>query len=177
VVERGIRNAQVGGSNPLAGSQYSRQTKKANHQKELTKGEKMMDNISEPVGLALLVCDYVITEKNTNKKSLVGLFTNITGQQFPMQFRTFWVYTSLTNLMGRHSFSLNIYSEATKANIGSISGNINVKDKNNVAELAVPVKSVTFPEPGKYVLSVAIDGQNIMDRILNIAQRKSEEKK
>ena len=36
-----------------------------------------------PSGLAIVVCDQIIEDKATSKKSLIGIFNNIASQTFP----------------------------------------------------------------------------------------------
>jgi len=35
------------------------------------------------MGISLMICDQVITETETNKKSLIGVFNSISAGQFP----------------------------------------------------------------------------------------------
>ena len=38
---------------------------------------------STPSGLAIVVCDQIIEDKATSKKSLIGIFNNIASPTFP----------------------------------------------------------------------------------------------
>ena len=55
---------------------------------------------------ALLVCDMVIEDKTTNKKSLVGLFTHIWAMAFPFAPHKMGVYFSLTDAEGTYEILL-----------------------------------------------------------------------
>lgn len=123
---------------------------------------------SEPVGIALLFCDYLIDEKNSNKKTLAGIFSVIYGKKFPTQFRPFWLYASFTNLTGEHSFAINIVFEKAQNVLLSLGGNVNSQSQDAVIELSIPVKPILLPEPGKYGVTLHIDGTTILNRTLYV---------
>lgn len=130
-----------------------------------------MTNNREPVGIALLFCDHIIEEKNSNKKSLIGVFSVILGEKFPLQFRPFWLYVSFTNLVGEHTFAINMVLEKTKNVIFSAGGNVDSRDPDAVIELPLPVRPVVFPEPGEYGVTLHIDGSPLLNRILYVKVR------
>jgi hypothetical protein len=43
----------------------------------------------KPIGEALILCDQIITEAITNKKSLIGIFNFIAAPQFPLAAHLF----------------------------------------------------------------------------------------
>jgi len=57
---------------------------------------------------AMLVCDYVITEQGTNKKSLIGVFENINAAQFPCIHHGLSVYIKMTDGQGTYRFRLEL---------------------------------------------------------------------
>ncbi len=120
----------------------------------------------EAVGIALLFCDYLIDEKNSNKKTLAGVFSGIYGKKFPSPCRPFWIYASFTNLEGEHTFAVNIVFEKTKNVLLSIGGNLTSKGPDGVIELALPVNNLMLPEPGPCGVTLHIDGTTIMNRTL-----------
>ena len=61
----------------------------------------------EPVFVALLLADRVITEDN-QKKAIIGTFTQFTVRQVPAGLPPWYVYAAVTNLAGEHPFSLNL---------------------------------------------------------------------
>lgn len=127
---------------------------------------------SDTVGIALLFCDHLVEEKNTSKKTLVGIFSVIFGQKFPLVFRPFWTYTSFTNLVGEHPFAINIVSDVAKNVVFSAGGKMNVKGQDAVVELIIPVQSITFLEPGKYGVTLHINGHTILSRVLDVRESK-----
>lgn len=125
---------------------------------------------TEAVGVALLFCDHLIEEKNSNKKSLIGIFSVIFGERFPLQFRPFWLYVSFTNLAGEHTFAINILLEKTKNVVFSAGGKVNSDSSNAIIELPIPVGPVVFPEPGEYGVTLHIDGGPVLNRMLYVKE-------
>jgi len=126
--------------------------------------------LSDAVGIALLFCDHLVEEKNSSKKTLVGIFSVIFGQKFPLVFRPFWIYASLTNLVGEHPFAINIVSDVAKNVVFSAGGRMNVKGQDAVVELIIPVQLITFLEPGKYGVTLHVDGNTLLSRVLVIRE-------
>ena len=50
---------------------------------------------SESKGLALLLCDQIIVDRDSGKRSLIGLFEMINTRQFPATASDFCVYASV----------------------------------------------------------------------------------
>jgi len=121
---------------------------------------------AEPVAVALLVCDNAIAEEHTKKKTLIGIFSVIWAAKFPLLFRPFWVYISVTNVRGEHSFALNILHEETRAALGGAQGNLSCNDADAILELVLPIGPLTFTEPGRCVIEFNLDGNVIMSRHL-----------
>jgi hypothetical protein len=57
--------------------------------------------VQAPEVLVMILCDLVITDAETNKKSLIGLFDRIETTVFPCVLRHLHVYLSLTDGHGR----------------------------------------------------------------------------
>lgn len=57
---------------------------------------------------ALLVCDQVIEDKATNKKSIIGAFTHIWAQSFPCSHQKMGVYFCVTDAEGSYDITLRL---------------------------------------------------------------------
>ena len=123
--------------------------------------------MSEPVFVALLVADRVITEDN-QKKGIIGTFTQFSVRQFPAALPPWYIYAAVTNLSGEHTFSLNLVFDRSQQVVFSAGGKVAVDDARRVVELVVPVPNVVFPEEGTYNISFHIDGEQIGSRILDV---------
>ena len=125
--------------------------------------------MTEPVFVALLAADRVISEDN-GKKGIIGTFTQFNAVQFPARFPPWFVYAAVTNLADAHSFSLNVVNDGTQQVVFSAAGQFTVDQPRKVVELVVPMLSVVFPAPGTYNLLFNVDGQQIGSRLLETAK-------
>ncbi|MGA2612538.1 MAG: hypothetical protein ABSG38_03690 [Spirochaetia bacterium] len=123
----------------------------------------------EPVFVALLIADRVITEDN-QKKGIIGTFTQFTVRQVPAALPPWFIYAAVTNLAGEHSFSLNLLFDRSQQVIFSAGGKVSVDDPRRVVELVIQVPNVVFPEEGTYNISFHIDGDLIATRILDVVK-------
>jgi hypothetical protein len=121
----------------------------------------------EPVFVALLMADRVITEDN-QKKGIIGTFTRFTVRQFPAILPPWFIYAAVTNLVGEYSFSLNLVSDKSQQVIFSAAGKINIDNQKRVVELVIQVANAVFPEEGTYMVLFFIDGQQIGSRVLEV---------
>ena len=81
----------------------------------------------EPVFVALLLADRVITEDN-QKKAIIGTFTQFTVRQVPARLAPWFIYAAVTNLAGEHSFSLNLVVDRSQQVIFSAGGTLTVDE-------------------------------------------------
>jgi hypothetical protein len=123
----------------------------------------------EPVFVALLLADRVITEDN-QKKGIIGTFTQFTVRDVPAGLPPWYIYAAVTNISGEHSFSLNLVVDRTQQVIFSAGGNLRVDDPRRVVELVIPVPNVVFPETGTYVVTFHVEGEQIGSRILDVVK-------
>ena len=123
----------------------------------------------EPVFVALLLADRVITEDN-QKKGIIGTFTQFTVRDVPAGLPPWYIYAAVTNISGEHSFSVNLVVDRTQQVIFSAGGNLRVDDPRRVVELVIPVPNVVFPETGTYVDTFHVEGEQIGSRILDVVK-------
>jgi hypothetical protein len=125
--------------------------------------------MTEPVFVALLAADRVISEDN-GKKAIIGTFTQFNAPKFPAVFPPWFVYAAVTNLDDSHTFSLNVVNDGTQQVVFSAAGQFTVDQPRKVVELVVPMLSVVFPAPGTYTLLFNVDGQQIGSRLIETAK-------
>lgn len=125
----------------------------------------------EPVLLALLLADKVITEKDTNKRSIIGTFNNFWAAQFPASFPPWFVYVAFANVEGQHSLTVNIENRENTFNIYSANADFTSQDKTAQIEIPIPIVNARFPNQGKYEVSVSIDAKTLAARTLNVQAR------
>ncbi|WP_411823248.1 DUF6941 family protein [Leptospira sp. 'Mane'] len=123
--------------------------------------------MAEPVLLSILFADRVITENN-NKKGIIGTFDRFMSPSFPVIFPPWGIYVAITNLIGKHQFVLSLTVIDTDQVVLPIEGEFESANIDGVVELTLNLNGVSFPEPGRYNLSVLVDGELIGSRVLKV---------
>ena len=127
-----------------------------------------------PIGLGLLVCDTVIEDKLTGKKSLIGLFDRIHTASFPCMHPALSVFIALTNLQGEMPCEILCRHADGDCVALAAKGRINFPDPSRVVELVFHFKGVRFAKPGTYWLNFLVGEMPIMVRPLFIVQARPE---
>lgn len=101
---------------------------------------------------AMLICDYVITERGTNKKSLIGVFENIGAATFPCTHFALSVYIKLTDAQGDYRFRLELVDLQSDVMIGKseMPEEVHVPSPLDAHELVFNLRGVRFMHSGKY---------------------------
>lgn len=115
----------------------------------------------KPLANAVLICDKVITEEGTQKKSLIGIFENIGSSKFPCVHYFLSVYVKLTDARGSYNFSLELVDLGTGAvlNRADIPKPVEIPDPLRTHELVFNMGGLRFPNPGKYEFRVLANSE------------------
>jgi hypothetical protein len=130
--------------------------------------------MSEIVCQALLTADKVIIEQGNQKKSLIGVFSNFIANEVPAIFPPWFIYGAVTNIEGKHSFSLNLIHSESGHVLLSRGGEIESKDPRKVVEIVIQVVNVQFHQFGVYTLQLNFDGKEILSRNIRVQNNKEE---
>jgi hypothetical protein len=128
-----------------------------------------MAQLVAPSGLAIVVCDQIIEDKHTSKKSLIGIFNNIASQQFPCRHPQVCVFISLTEGRGQYSARLRIANEETDAVVADVSGQLQFPDVHAVVELVFNLVGLVFPNPGLYAIEFYCDDTLVLERRFHVS--------
>ncbi|TGL64902.1 DUF6941 family protein [Leptospira sarikeiensis] len=126
----------------------------------------MSNNVGEPVLLALVFADRVISEDN-GKKGIIGTFTKFFAGQFPVVFPPWGIYVCVTNLSpGDHEFSLELEHADTGEKVIGVGGNIRVNNGSEPVEIGIPIPHAVFPKEGRYILLFKVGTEIVGSRPL-----------
>ena len=105
-----------------------------------------------PKANAMLLCDSVITEIETNKKSLIGVFENINALKFPTTHHFLAVYIKLTAAKGSYRFRLELVDLKNNSILGrgEIPQDISINNPLGTHELVFNLAGLRFNNPGEY---------------------------
>lgn len=108
-----------------------------------------MDEPPVPSVLAMLVCDQVIIDEQTKKKSLIGVFDNLNSSAFPALMNCA-VYTKLADAEGHYKFQLRVVSLKDESLLSDLQFEADVRTREEPAEIALHLAGLPLNEPGKY---------------------------
>lgn len=111
-----------------------------------------MNMTPPPKSNAMLICDYVLSEQGTNKKSLIGIFENIGASSFPCIHPSLCVYIKLTEATGTYKFRLELVNLQTNAIVAEteIPHEILIDHPLKIHELVFNLQGLRFEQAGEY---------------------------
>jgi hypothetical protein len=121
-----------------------------------------------PSGLAIVICDQIIEDKLTGKKSLIGIFNNIAVSSFPCRHPQISVFVSLTEGRGEFSARLRIAHEESDAVVADVRGQIQFPDIHAAVELVFNLVGLVFPSPGLYAIEFYCDDALVLERRFHV---------
>lgn len=117
-----------------------------------------------PEVLAMILCDLVITDVETNKKSLIGLFDRVETTALPCVVHELHLYLSLTD--GHGDLAVTIACAPADGGEELFRGQAEVVFSSplQVVELQFVFPHAQFPRPGEYRFQFLADGQLLRER-------------
>ena len=124
-----------------------------------------------PIGLTLVLCDTIIEDVRTKKKSLIGLFTQISADKFPYTHPKMDVLVSMTGCLGTVPCTITCSLDGEEKPLVSVNFKVETHSHRDVADVVLAIKSMRFPAPGLYMFRVLADGIPFMMRPIRVMQR------
>ncbi len=129
-----------------------------------------------PMGLALLVCDMMIQDQHTHKRSLIGLFDRLYTTKLPCVHPTLAIFVSLTSVHGHYECEIACRHQGTNASVFSVKGKVTCHDPLQVVDLVFNVRGACFRNEGEHWLEFKVDEVPVMmRRIVIVKQEKKAE--
>ena len=131
-----------------------------------------MSMSKNPVVNAMLICDKVIAEVGTNKKSLIGVFEDIRSKAFPCKHNFLSVYIKLTDAQGNYKFSLKLVdlNDNSTIAIAETSNEITISSPLAFHELIFNFAGLCFKHPGTYEFQLSSNDAVIGHKTFSIHQ-------
>lgn len=105
----------------------------------------------------MLICDQIINEEGTNKKSLIGVFERVNSPIFPLAIPRLAVYVKLVDAVGQYQFLLRLVNLKDESLMVDVGIGAKIGDMSHQAELALNLGNLPIPEPGKYEFQLYCD--------------------
>lgn len=117
----------------------------------------------------MLVCDSIITEAQTNKKTLVGVFDTWHVPQTPFTIGPFWVYIKMTDATGKYIFRLKlVVLDNEKVVAEAVTREVEIKDRLSAFEIPLPMPPIPIPEFGGYELQIYANDVYVGRSVVNV---------
>jgi len=135
-----------------------------------------MSTIHRPSVQAFLVCDCVIEDSMTKKKTLVGIFTHLQASAFPFQHQQLGLYFCLTDAEGLYQFDIDLcYLNNDQLVCRASLPNIDIGDRLQISDFGINLPSLVFPAPGRYEFRLRMGGSVIAQKDFNVIQQPTQQ--
>jgi len=126
--------------------------------------EKEKGKLPLPKVLAINICDQIIQDAKTHKRSLIGLFNRIKAQRFPIRHGLLHVYVVLTDGHGSYTGELRFVNLSNDQMIAKMTGPFIFKNPLQVIEMNIEIRNLEFGSEGKYSVQFCCNGQEVGNR-------------
>lgn len=122
-----------------------------------------------PIGIALVLCDSIITDAKTGKNSLIGLFNNINVNSLPAAHNRFCVFVQLTNGRGKQKLDVRCHSLQNEEVIFQTGGEVEFQNPTQVIEIQFELVDLTLPYDGMYTVELEAEGLPLIESRFNVS--------
>ena len=130
-----------------------------------------MTDFPKPTVQAFLVCDQVIEDSLTKKKSLIGIFTHLQAIAFPFQHQHMGLYFCLTDAEGAYHFDIDlIHLNSEQLVCRATLPNIMIGDRLQISDFGINIPALILPAPGRYEFQLRMGGRLVAQKDFNVMQ-------
>ena len=129
----------------------------------------------QPLVKAFLICDQIIHDAQTGKKSLIGVFHELRADRFPALHPALWIYANITDARGNYDFEIRMVEVGRNDVMGS--GRpppIDISGPLQTTELSAQLRNVALPRAGTYEFHLSANGELIATKAISVMQVKPE---
>ena len=128
----------------------------------------------QPVIKAFLICDQIIQDAQTGKKSLIGVFHELRAERFPAVHPLLWIYANLTDAHGRYAFQIRLVD----VEHGEVLGRgeppaLDIPGPLQTTELSAQLRNVALPRPGTYEFQLISNEQMLATKAVRVTALKA----
>ena len=125
----------------------------------------------KPEVKAFLLCDYIIHEQGTGKKSLIGIFEQMHSPRFPFRAPRLSVYANFSDAHGTYELAVRLVRLRDGKVLFDARGmRLALPDPLQVSELGVNLEGIPFEEPGKYEFALYANDQFLQSKPFRVVQ-------
>ena len=124
---------------------------------------------SKPQVLAWLTCDGVHLDPGTGKHTILGVFSNIRGRQFPVVHPFMIWFLTLSDVPpGEHKIKISLGLDATNPQ-PLIERPFESQSPLQRINLINEIRNLSFPKPGDYSIIIEVDDEPLLATSLTVS--------
>ena len=128
-----------------------------------------------PYPLSMVLCDGLWRDPYTGKFTLIGLFSTVGSENFPMDLPVLSIYVALTDGQGTMPLKLELVDvDESRPPLFSDENDVSFNDPCAVLELAFQRTHVVFPSPGEYRLKLFVNNDFMIERRILVTSPQSD---
>lgn len=116
-------------------------------------------SIVPPTLVSLLVCDQVIDDRLSNKKSAIGLFNTVVVPSVPTRLHQLAVMATLTEISGRTPLQLRLIRDGDNHVLMKTNGHVDAPNPLAMVDLVFAMQGVPISQTGQYAFELLNEGE------------------
>jgi len=124
-----------------------------------------------PTLVSFLICDQVIDDRLSNKKSAIGIFNTILVPKVPTSVQQMAILASVTEIAGRAELELRLVRDADNQVLFSGRGAVEAPNPLAVVDLLFGIQGLRIPEAGQYAFELLSEGEILGRRRFQVLVR------
>ncbi len=129
------------------------------------------ESASAPTLVSLVICDQVIDDKLTNKKSAIGIFNTVLVPKTPTTINQLALLASITEINGRAELEIRLVNDGDDSVLFSGRGAVDAPDPLAVVDLLFAMQGLHIPAPGQYAFEILSRGELLGRRRFQVLTR------
>jgi len=111
-------------------------------------------SIAPPTLVSLLICDQVIDDRLSSKKSAIGLFNTVLVPSIPTRLHQLAVMATLTEISGRTPLQLRLIRDDDNHVLMKTNGHVDAPNPLAMVDLVFAMQGVPIAQPGQYAFEL-----------------------
>jgi len=116
-------------------------------------------SIAMPTLVSLLVCDQVIDDRLTKKKSAIGLFNTVLVPSLPTRIHQLAVMATLTEISGRTPLRLRLVRDEDNNVLMQTRGHVDAPNPLAMVDLVFAMQGVPVAQAGQYAFELLSESE------------------
>jgi len=116
-----------------------------------------------PTLVSFLVCDQVIDDKLSNKKSAIGIFNTILVPKVPAVIHQMAILASITEIVGQIELEIRLVRDTDNAVLFNGKGKVEAPNPLAIVDLLFAMQGVKIPDAGQYAFEI-LSGAALLGR-------------